>query len=259
MQYRYANDRNFEDYASGRVFYTRPGQPAFPVRLASEIFQRAIGHWQVAGGSGLCTIYDPVCGGAYWLGVLAYLHWDAIGAIYASDMDAGALSLAERNLSLTDLAGLEQRINEIKAMQTAYKKESHLEALTSAESFREQLNANLVSHAIQKKVFLADATNTQSIAQGLEPGQVDLILADVPYGWHSTWHKEGSIDRKCKDDPGMTQTPIWQMLDALYRILKPEGMLVVVSDKSQKPKHEYYQQLERFRAGKRQVFMLRPH
>ena len=62
MQYLYAQNRNFEDYASGRVTYARAGQPAFPVRLASEIFQRAYKHWQVAGGQAGCTVYDPVCG-----------------------------------------------------------------------------------------------------------------------------------------------------------------------------------------------------
>ena len=67
MQYRYAQKRNFEDFASGRVFYNRPGKPAFPVRLASEIFQRAFKHWQAEGGQGGCKIYDPVCGGGYWL------------------------------------------------------------------------------------------------------------------------------------------------------------------------------------------------
>ena len=45
MQYRYAREQtDFSDFSSGRVFYSLPGHPAFPVRLAGEIFQRCIEH-----------------------------------------------------------------------------------------------------------------------------------------------------------------------------------------------------------------------
>src|SRR5438128_795255 len=40
MPFKFAVEReNYADYASGKVFYNLPGHPAFPVRLASEIFQ----------------------------------------------------------------------------------------------------------------------------------------------------------------------------------------------------------------------------
>ena len=256
MQYRYAQNWNFEDYASGRVFYNRPGQPAFPVRLASEIFQRALEHWQAEGGRGRCTIYDPVCGGGYWLVVLAYLHWEAIAAIYASDIDAEVLPLAERNLSLITQEGLTQRISEIEVMISTFQKESHTSALVSAGKFRERLELNLVSHAINQVVFQADAMDAQNMARGFAEGQVDLVLADVPYGWHSKWHM-GSGDLKSqpsKKEAG--QTPIDVMLDAIHDILKPGGVLAIAFDKSQKIKHKRFRRLERFQVGKRRIFIL---
>jgi len=257
MQYRYAQNRNFEDYASGRVFYTRPGQTAFPVRLASEIFQRALGHWQAEGGCGPITIFDPVCGGGYWLVVLAYLHWEAIAAIYASDIDADVLPLAERNLSLISPMGLDHRTAEIEAMILAYQKESHAGALTSAKRFREQLDINLRSHAIGRTIFHADSSNTQSMARGLDEGQVDLVLADVPYGWQSEWrggNAEGSVGN---GDLGTDRTSVWQMLEALHPLLKERGVVAVAADKGQKVKHEKYRRLERFQVGKRRIFILK--
>ena len=41
MSYKFAiTDENYEDFASGRVLFNQHGTTAFPVRLASEIFQR---------------------------------------------------------------------------------------------------------------------------------------------------------------------------------------------------------------------------
>jgi 23S rRNA (guanine2535-N1)-methyltransferase len=43
MQYKYEKTMlDYSDLASGRVFYSLPGHPAFPIRLASEIFQRCL-------------------------------------------------------------------------------------------------------------------------------------------------------------------------------------------------------------------------
>jgi hypothetical protein len=251
MQYRYAENQNFEDYASGRVFYNQPGYPAFPVRLASEIFQRSLACWRVTNSRERCRIYDPVCGGAYWLAVLAYLHWEAIEALYASDIDPEAVSLAKQNLALITPAGLVQRTTEIERLLAAYQKESHSDALESAKKFRKQLDANLRSHRIDHQVFQADATDHQSMAYILEPGNADIILADVPYGWHSQW-------LGVNNELEMGQTPIWQMLEALHPLIKPGAVLSVATDKNQKVKHKKYRRLERFQLGKRRVFILEP-
>ena len=50
MQYKFAKEQpDYSDLASGRVFYSLPGHPAFPVRLASEVFQRCLAHREDAG------------------------------------------------------------------------------------------------------------------------------------------------------------------------------------------------------------------
>ena len=41
MQYRYVTEKeSYEDFAAGRVLLSQSGMTSFPVRLASEIFQR---------------------------------------------------------------------------------------------------------------------------------------------------------------------------------------------------------------------------
>jgi hypothetical protein len=247
MQYHFTPNRNFEDFASGRVFYTQPGQPAFPVRLASEVFQRCLVQWKHRGGTGLCTIYDPTCGGAYWLVVLAYLHWNHIGRIFASDMDAVTIDLARRNLSLLTTHGLGHRISEIETMLSAYNKESHAGALESAKRFRRQLNINLKKHAIQTQVFQADSTESQAIHQGTGDAEIDILLADVPYGWHSTWQK---------DTDDRFPNPIWKMLDAIRIVLSYQSVIAIAADKRPKVWREGYQRLDKFKVGKRQIVIL---
>ncbi len=249
MPYLYAENRNFEDFASGRVFYALPGQPAFPARLASEIFQRALRHWRMAGGEGGVQLYDPVCGGAYWLTVLAYLHWNEIAAISASDFDDEVLPQAERNLSLMTPAGLDRRITELEEMRNQFGKESHATALESARRFHQQLRQNLKSHAIRPYVFQADATDPQSIQRGLGQRQVDLVLADVPYGWHSAWITEARERGR---------PVIASMLEALHPSLTSGAVVAVAADKSQKIQSAKFHRLERFQIGKRRIFILRP-
>src|SRR2546425_836474 len=43
---------------------------------------------------------------------LAYLHWPAIAELIGSDVDAQALSLAERTFSLLTLEGLQRRLRD---------------------------------------------------------------------------------------------------------------------------------------------------
>ena len=120
MLYRFASERrDYSDYASGRVFMGRPGHPAFPIRLASELFQRCLAVRRAGGLTGPCVLYDPCCGGAYLLSTLAYLHWHEIDRVIGSDIDEEALALAARNLSLLTLEGLDRRIQDLAAMRAA--------------------------------------------------------------------------------------------------------------------------------------------
>src|SRR5215211_5646025 len=131
MQYKYETEpQDYSDLASGRVLYSVSGHPAFPVRLASEIFQRCIAQREtIYQTSTPCTLYDPCCGAAYHLSVLGYLHGKHIREIIASDIDDKAVDLARRNLGLLSVAGLDQRIHEITTMIEQYDKDSHRDAL----------------------------------------------------------------------------------------------------------------------------------
>jgi hypothetical protein len=129
MQYKYAKEQlDYTDLSSGRVFYSLPGHPAFPIRLTSEIFQRCLAHRETLYGiSTPCSLYDPCCGAAYHLSVLAYLHGEQLREVIGSDIDEKAVARAKRNLGLLTMEGLNERIRELSGMYEQYGKDSHRE------------------------------------------------------------------------------------------------------------------------------------
>src|ERR1044071_6364279 len=169
MPYKYENvSMDYSDFASGRVFYSIPGHPAFPVRLASEIFQRCMAHREmIYNDSTPCTLYDPCCGTAYHLSVLAYLHGNRIREMIASDIDGKAVALAKRNLSLLTIEGLDQRIGEIEKMLEQYHKDSHKEALASAQTLKNRIAALSQDHPLVTRVFQASAMDREAILKNI--------------------------------------------------------------------------------------------
>ena len=244
MQYQFATqDLDYSDYASGRVFYSQAGRPALPVRLGREVFQRAAAWLKAQGRPGPYALYDPCCGAAYHLVTLAYLHGEEIRSIAAADLDGEALKVAKRNLGLLNMAGLDQRISEIRRMLADYGKESHQEALASALRMRSRLEELNRSGAVRSAAFRADAMTAAPLA----PGWADLVLADVPYGWHSDWIGAG---------PQSEETPLQAMLTALLGGLSSCSLVAVISDKAQKARHAAYRRVDTFRSGRRQVTLL---
>jgi hypothetical protein len=241
MQYKFTQDRpDYSDLASGRVLYSLPGHPAFPVRLASEIFQRCMA---IRDDSNPCVLCDPCCGAAYHLSVLGFLHGEQIQEILASDADEKAVTLAGQNLGLLTPAGLDRRIDQISDLLKQYGKDSHAEALASAE----RLKSMLPSAQLKTKTFRASATDGKSLLENIKPHSVDIVLTDVPYGQGSSWaYAEGSLN------------PLWSMLEALRGILSPSGLAAIISDKGQKAAHESYQRVKQFQVGKRRVTILKP-
>jgi tRNA G10 N-methylase Trm11 len=251
MQYKYARTPlDYSDLASGRVFHSLPGHPAFPVRLASEIFQRCmISREKFYKNSDPCILYDPCCGTAYHLSVLAYLHGENIRTVIGSDMDGKAVAVAKRNLELLTVAGLDQRIGEISQLFELYGKDSHKDALSSGHILRNRISALTLEHPIATKVFEADATDSTTILKNINPKSVDIVFTDVPYGQHAHWQSSHSHE---------LLNPIWSMLNTLTSIISSESIVAIVSDKKQKVSHESFQRIEQFQVGKRRVVILRP-
>jgi 23S rRNA (guanine2535-N1)-methyltransferase len=251
MQYKYAKEQvDYFDFSSGRVFYSLPGHPAFPVRLASEIFQRCIAQREaIYSVSTPCTVYDPCCGVAYHLSVLGYLHPEHIHRVIASDIDEKAVALAKRNLSLLHQDGLDRRIDELSEMFKQYGKESHQEALQSASVLKEKLSAFIEKHPPATQAFQASATDQKAISDHIRPRSVDILFTDVPYGRHSQW-RDADFDN--------LQNPLTSMLDTILGILSSSGIVAIVSDKQQKATHKRFQRIEQFQVGKRRVLILKP-
>lgn len=251
MEYKFATEqRDYSDFSSGRVFYSLPGHPAFPVRLASEIFQRCAAHRKaIYNISTPCTLYDPCCGAAYHLSVLGYLHREHIQEAIASDIGEKAVALASQNLGLLSTDGLERRIHEITEMLEQYGKQSHQDALQSALALKEKLAVLTDTPPLITKVFQASAIDRNDISKHIAPQSVDIVFTDVPYGWHSQWHAADS-------DEG--QNPLTSMLEALFEVLSPSSVLAIVSDKQQKAIHRRFERVEHFQVGKRRVVILRP-
>ncbi len=251
MQYKYAKEHpDYSDLASGRVFYSLSGYPAFPVRLASEIFQRCVMIRKTTyHNSTPCTLYDPCCGAAYHLGVLAYLHGEHIREIIASDVDENATSLATRNLGLLTVNGLDKRIAEIANMIEQYGKDSHKEALKSAHILKSKTISSTQDHPLETRVFQSSATDGAEIAKNIKANSVDIVFTDVPYGQHSHWQGSNADEES---------NPLRAMLDALLSVLSPSSVVAIVSDKKQKVSHESYRRVEQFQVGKRRVVILIP-
>jgi 16S rRNA G966 N2-methylase RsmD len=251
MQYKYEKaSRDYSDLASGRVFYSLPGHPAFPIRLASEIFQRCMaGRESIYKNRTPCTLYDPCCGAAYHLSVLGYLHGKNIREIIASDIDEKAVALAKQNLGLLSVAGLDQRIGEITKMFEEYHKDSHQAALASAHILKNKIIGLAQERPMATRVFQASATDRKTILNNIKAKSVDIVFTDVPYGQHSQWRVS---------NPSELLHPLKSMLNALMGVLSSSSIVAVVSDKHQKVAHKSYQRVEQFQIGKRRVVILKP-
>jgi len=247
MPYRYVIEKSdYTDYASGRVFHGAPGHPAFPIRLASEITQACFAHRVKRGLTDPCVLYDPVCGGAYHLSVIAYLHWEKIHTVIGSDVDNDILATAERNLGMLSLKGLDKRIQEIETMSKAYGKKSHADALTSAHRLRKHLLQRIRLHRMDSAVFCADAMDSAALKRNLGGITPDIAIADIPYGIRSRWHLVNPAIRN----------PIMHMLSSLLPILSNGAIVAIAADKGSKISHPLYRRIERFQIGKRKVILL---
>lgn len=224
MEYKYCENSNYEDFASGRVLYNVNGVPNFPVRLINEIYGRCL---QYSDKKKDICLYDCCCGGGYSLTVLGLLNQRSISKIIASDIDDRMLEIANKNLSLLSRNGIERRINEIHSLYEQFYKISHRDAKDSGLKL-----LNLLETEIDVRIFKADAL--EEIQIDIKP---DIIITDVPYG--------NLIDWKGKTDG------VSCLLEALCAICNNETIIAICMDKMQKISSERFKRLEKQNIGKR--------
>ena len=249
MTYRFALGRHAHaDLAAGAVLYSAPGQPAFPVRLTSEIFQRCEAHLTRLGREGPYGVYDPCCGSGYLLTTLGLLHRPAVARIVASDADADSISIAQRNLSLLAPNGMDTRIDQLDELHRQFGKASHELALASARRLRDSLAPDREPPIT--RTFVADALRGAELRAHIEPGTIDMVITDVPYGLQTTWH----------DAPGTSgrPSPEWQLLDALRMIVVPHTIVAITTSKRQKLAHDAFRRVEQLQIGKRRTQLFMP-
>lgn len=237
MVYKYCENRDFKDFASGKVIVHRAGYPNFPVRLAQEIFCRCLHYLDKS--DDIC-IYDPCCGGGYLLTILGFLNFEKIKMIMASDISEEAIRLANENLSLHNIIGLEQRIQQLNQLLLLYDKDSHVEALKSAANLLSILTNS--DHEIKHKVFQANILSNDSF-DNLN-FKADIIFTDVPYGNLVKWQD--------KDRDNIN------LLDQLLPVVNDKSIVAICSDKSQKYQSDHFRRLEKQVVGKRffQIYRL---
>lgn len=240
MKYKYEVEaKNYEDFAAGRVLYNKKGATAFPVRLACEIFQRCKAAIVAKNGNIPLRIYDPCCGGAYLLTVLALLHSHDIAQIYASDIDVEMIELAQNNLSLLTRSGILKRINQIQANIDLYNKPSHKAALISAKKMKHRVEEGLY---LKAQCMYADILKDDPLTL-INPYSIDLVITDVPYGHVVKWKTD-------------TKEPISILLSNLLPVLDKKAVIALISDKKQKVSHAHYRKLNSFKVGKRKITVL---
>lgn len=231
MNYKYAVNQNYEDFASGRVFYNAKNVPNYPVRLINEIYGRCLSYSEKK--EDLC-LYDCCCGGGYSLTVLGFLNQQSISSIVGSDIDENMLTTAEKNLSLLTKEGLARRKHELQELYLKYSKSSHMDAQISADRLGLFLKKD-----ISIKIFQADALNLTP--QIFSP---DIIITDIPYGNLVEWHGNDN----CLD----------KLINSLRNLASNNTILAVSMDKGQKLSQTGIKRLEHQVIGKRkfEIFTL---
>ena len=231
MNYKYAVNQNYEDFASGRVFYNAKNVPNYPVRLINEIYGRCLSYSERK--EDLC-LYDCCCGGGYSLTVLGFLNQQSISSIVGSDIDENMLTTAEKNLSLLTKEGLSRRKHELQELYLKYSKNSHMDAQISADRLGLFLKKD-----ISIKIFQADALNLTP--QIFSP---DIIITDIPYGNLVEWHGNDN----CLD----------KLINSLRNLATNNTILAVSMDKGQKLSQTGIKRLEHQVIGKRkfEIFTL---
>lgn len=238
-KYKFVKEKvDYSAFASGQVFYSKPGFTAFPVQLASEIFQISLSHLSEMGVKKPYVLYDPCCGSGQLLTTLGFLHGNYLSQIIGSDVDGMAVEFAEKNLGLLTTSGLDKRINELQQMAKKFNKESHKTSLRNAISFKEKLNH------LQVKIFQADVTNASFLQRELQNTKLNLVITDVPYGRESSWLTTANYE----------SSPVLKMMESLLPILSNNAVVVIATNRQQKLEtHPAFEKIDSLKLVKRRL------
>jgi hypothetical protein len=245
MQYKFEKEKNnYEFLASGNVLKSVPGNPAFPVRLASEIFQRGLSFIKKPIEN--LTIYDPCCGSAYLLTVLGILHRGKIETIIGSDIDEDVIEIAEKNISLISENGIQNRINELIIKRDNYKKKSHTNALVSANKIKEIISDG--NHKFNYDVFRVNALIRSLKVPVFNNIRIDIIISDLPYSNQTSW---------IGINEDVLESPEHLLLENLISIASRDTVIIICTKKIVVVQHPKFIILKKEKIGKRKITFLK--
>ncbi len=240
MSYRYALlDEDHSDLSPGAVLHSAPGFPAFPVRLASEMFLRA----RAIQSSGPASVWDPCCGSGYLLTVLSFLHRAGLRSVFGSDVDVAALAVAERNLALVSEGGLAARSEELLHRAALFDKPSYAAASAAAQRLCRALEA--AGGSLPHATAVADVFDPGRLHTALDGRRPDLVITDVPYGERTAWAGP------------LCGTGIAGMLRSLATVLDGDAVIAIATRGRKAPASGRARPLSWFRVGTRVVALFR--
>ncbi|MGH3328458.1 MAG: rRNA methyltransferase [Streptomycetales bacterium] len=236
MAYRYVTSRDdYRDFASGSVLHSAPGYPAYPVRLSSELFLRALSHLP----DRLAGLWDPCCGSGILITTVGLLHRERLRYILATDIDPEAAALAVRNVALLTGTGLTARADKLRERQNEFDKAVHREAAEAAIRLAQRLAAS--GGDLPASVATADVFDPASLAAVVPTPPPDLVLIDLPYGKQTTWAGSPPLDTE----------PTYAAMRALAAVLPDHAVIALTVHGRKVPTAPGIQALERFRVGTR--------
>ena len=247
-QYRFATlKHDYSLYSSGVVVRTGFGRPGFPIRLAAEIVQTCVSLREKYFGplNRPAVIYDPCCGSAFLLSIIALYFWGEVGTVIGSDVDDHALMIAKENLRSLNISRLRDRISVLQSAKPSTGNRLTLDDTFALNELYRRLDA--FPHELIHKVFRADASNVLEIDSGLQGAKPDFVIADVPYSHISSW--KGSLGI-------MHRSQVTQLLCAVAIGLLPTTIVAIISRKDEIISAPHYRKLGTFKLGKRKVTYL---
>jgi len=172
---------------------------------------------------------------------IGLLNHKLIKSIICSDCNDEALRIANQNLKLLTISGINERINHLENLFSQFIKTSHLQAIESAKTLRKLIDKdrNINTIIFNSDIFKSNDTDRKNI-------KADIIFTDIPYGNLVSWQNDEDID-------------INILLDNLMPVIKTDSIIAICSNKRQKIHSGNYIRLEKEQIGKRkfEIFTLR--